>query len=45
MGQVTPVAYEQTTIADSSGKMLPIMNFKLKLHTPIRNDIYEYFTK
>lgn len=45
MGRVRPVAYKQTTIDDGNGNDLPIMNFKLKLNTAVRNDIYEYITK
>lgn len=45
MGKVTPAEWKQTTIENDKGKLLPIMNFKLRLEHAVRNDIYEYFTK
>ena len=45
MGKVNPERWEETTIKDKIGKDLPIMNFLMKLEHPVRNDIYEYFTK
>ena len=45
MGKVNPERWEETTIKDKTGKDLPIMNFLMKLEHPVRNDIYEYFTK
>ncbi len=45
MGKVTPKSWKQTTISGKDGKVLPIMNFILKLDNSVRNDIYEYFTK
>jgi superfamily II DNA or RNA helicase len=45
MGKVNPEDYNQTTIKGKTGKDLPIMNFVMKLEHPVRNDIYEYFTK
>ena len=44
MGEVDPIAWEQTTIEDDHGKDLPIMNFKLALRREARKDIFEYFT-
>lgn len=45
MGPVEPISYKQTVIDDDKGKQLPIMNFRLKLKHPVRNDIYDYITK
>lgn len=45
MGRVTPVAWNETTIADKNGKKLPIMNFRMRLKHTVRNDIYDYLTK
>ncbi len=45
MGKVDPAEWKETTIKDDSGKERPIMNFHMKLEHPVRNDIYEYFTK
>ncbi|MBR6351842.1 MAG: DUF3427 domain-containing protein, partial [Firmicutes bacterium] len=44
MGRVHPVGWTETTIKNNSGKDLPIMNFKLRLDTEVRNDIYDYLT-
>ena len=44
MGEVTPIAWEQTTIKNDEGKDLPIMNFHLKLKNPVREDLYEYLS-
>lgn len=44
MGEVDPIAWEQTTIEDDHGQNLPIMNFKLALRHEARKDIFEYFT-
>lgn len=45
MGPVEPVGHKQKTIDDDKGNKLPIMNFRLKLKHPVRNDIYDYITK
>ena len=45
MGPVEPISHEQKTSDNDKGKKLPIMNFKLKLKHPVRNDIYDYITK
>lgn len=45
MGRVSPVGYKQTTIADNNGKLLPIMNFRLRMEHSVRTDIYDYLTK
>ena len=45
MGKVNPVAWEETTIQNDKGHMLPIMNFKMKMEHAVRSDIYEYITK
>ncbi|XME02110.1 DUF3427 domain-containing protein [Lachnospiraceae bacterium C1.1] len=45
MGEVRPIDYEETTISDANGAKLPIMNFKMKLDMPVRQDIYDYLTK
>lgn len=43
MGQVHPVAYQQTVIENDKGQELPIMNFQMELAHAVRSDIYEYF--
>ena len=43
MGPVTPVRWEPKTIRDDNGKELSIVNFKLKMEHPVRDDIYSYF--
>jgi len=45
MGRVTPIDWKETTIADKNGKLLPIMNFRMRLKHTVRNDIYDYLTK
>ena len=45
MGRVEPVTYEQKTILDDNGNELPIVNFKLRLETPVRDDYYDYFVE
>lgn len=45
MGPVEPIEYTEKTIENDKGKSLPIMNFKMKLKYPVRNDIYDYITK
>jgi len=42
MGKVTPASDEQTVIMDDNGKELPIMNFRMRMDKPVREDIYEY---
>ena len=42
MGKAKPIGHVETTINDNTGKPWPIMNFRLKLDTPVREDIYEY---
>ena len=44
MGRVTPISWQETTIADKNGKLLPIMNFRMRLKHTVRNDIYDYLT-
>ncbi|MCI6929897.1 MAG: DUF3427 domain-containing protein, partial [Methanobrevibacter boviskoreani] len=45
MGQVDPIKdmWTETTIKNDKGKELPIVNFKLKLHTTVKEDLYNYF--
>ena len=45
MGRVKPIAWQETTIADKNGRLLPIMNFRMRLAHTVRNDIYDYLTK
>ena len=45
MGRVRPIAWRETTIADKNGRLLPIMNFRMRLAHTVRNDIYDYLTK
>lgn len=42
-GRVRPTDPVQTTQLDDKGNPLPIVNFKLELDNPARDDIYEYF--
>ncbi len=44
MGRVTPVAWEETTISNNKGQVLPIVNFKMRMEHSVRSDIYEYIT-
>ena len=43
MGEVKPIAWEETTISNDDGKELPIVNFKLLLENEARPDIFDYF--
>ena len=45
MGRVSVAGCRETTIADKNGKLLPIMNFQLRLAHTVRADIYDYLTK
>ena len=45
MGRVIPIDYQETTIADKNGKLLPIMNFRMRLKNAVRTDIYDYLTE
>ncbi len=45
MGRVDPENPTQKTIKGKHNEDLPIVNFKLRLKTPVRNDIYDYFVK
>ena len=45
MGRVEPIAWQENKIADKNGRLLPIMNFCLRLRHTVRNDIYDYLTK
>ncbi|MDR3291870.1 MAG: DEAD/DEAH box helicase [Methanobrevibacter sp.] len=42
MGQVKPVEHHETTISDDDNNELPIVNFKLKFHTPVKEDLHDY---
>ncbi len=42
---LAPIAYAQRTILDDHGNELPIVNFKLELETPVRDDYYDYFVE
>ena len=42
MGEVVPTDWRQTTIHNDRGEELPIVNFMLRLNTPVREDLYEY---
>jgi hypothetical protein len=44
MGKTYPIGQKQTSILDDNGKSLPIVNFTLRLETPVRDDLYEYLT-
>ena len=43
IGEVTPQQPTQTTIPGKNGKELPIVNFKLKLHNIVDENLYNYF--
>lgn len=43
MGKAHSFNPTQTTILDDNGKRLPIVNIQLRLETPVREDLYEYF--
>ena len=43
MGPVKPVDQRETTIKDNKGNDLPIVNFKLELKNPVKEEIYSYF--
>lgn len=43
IGQVTPFDQIETTITNDKGKELPIVNFKLKIHTEVKDELYSYF--
>ncbi len=45
MGKVHPIQWREQTMQTDDGKVLPVMNFQMKLEHSVRNDIYEYFTK
>lgn len=42
-GRVRPLEWRETTQADGKGGRLPIVNFRLELEHPARQDLYEYF--
>lgn len=42
LGPVQPCNPCQTTIRNDQGQELPIVNFRLLLETPVREDIYDY---
>ena len=44
MGKAIPVAWEETTISNNKGQLLPIVNFKMQMEHSVRSDIYEYIT-
>ena len=43
MGPVIPIGYEQTTIKNDKGDLLPIVNFKYKLKCEVTDELYSYF--
>ena len=43
IGEVKPVNQRETTIKNDKGKNLPIVNFKLKLSRPVKDELYSYF--
>ena len=45
MGRTTPFAWIETTIKDNNGNDLPIVNFKYKLQTELKDDFYSYFVR
>ncbi len=45
LGKAHPIMWAETTISDDKGNAVPIVNFKLKLETPVRESTYDYFSK
>jgi hypothetical protein len=45
MGEVEPVGQKETTINDDKGRELPIVNFTLRLETPVKDELYSYFVR
>ena len=45
VGRVTPFDWRETTIKDNKGNDLPIVNFKYKLQTEVKDDFYSYFVR
>ena len=43
MGEVEPVDQKETTIKDNKGNDLSIVNFKLKLNSEVKDELYSYF--
>ena len=43
IGQVEPFDWTQTKIKNDEGKELDIVNFKYRLHNPVKEEIYNYF--
>ena len=43
MGQMEPFKWKQTKIKNDDGEYLDIINFKYKLHNPVKEEIYKYF--
>ena len=45
MGTLKPNHWEQSTITNDKGKILPIVHFYFDMDYSVRNDIYEYFVE
>lgn len=43
VGEVEPTSYYETNIKNDDGEKLPIVNFKYKLKTPAKDELYSYF--
>ena len=43
IGQMEPFKWKQTKIKNDDGECLDIVNFKYKLHNPVKEEIYKYF--
>ena len=43
IGKLTPIKYKQL-YRNIGGKDKPIVNFKFKIETPVKDEIYDYFT-
>lgn len=43
MGEAKPIGHKETTIKDNKDNDLPIVNFKLKLDSPVKDELYSYF--
>lgn len=42
MGQVDVIDYNETKITNDKGQKLPVVNFKYKLHYPVKEELYNY---
>ena len=43
IGRVEPFDQIETTIKNDKGEELPIVNFKFKINTEVKDELYSYF--